>query len=675
MSEEIALDAVGQRYRLKGELGRGGMSVVYEGLDPRIGRQVAIKLLHPHLAVREDARRRFLQEAKAIARLENPNILKVYDYDSPNGSASYIVSEFIDGITFKAWCEQYNIKHWEVVALLAIPLFKALEHAHQQQVIHRDVKPENMMIRQRDGSPVLMDFGIAHMVDSETLTATGAVIGSPAHMAPEVVNGEALTTKADLFSMGTVLYWMCCGALPFVAPNPAALFRRILEARFDPIHSRRPEIFGPCARLIEQCMARDPDDRPLSAEHVAESLENLLSLVGLNNIDEELAKLSASPERFQQDLSERLASTYCQSAKEQMTQGNTALGLELINHVLLTDPTHIDAQKIERDIQKCLRQQSSALIYKSAAIALLFTFVVLLMSTLFNPIKNQSLAGETERSTDTRTQATTNQPSKAVQDTQDSLESTKKDQAVDGDRNQLIRSAKSNSNSNLNNNGTDPSSKDNKPTAFNSSLKSLSLGQSSIRSVPSKPSLKRGAKKKASRKRIKKLIRKYKVEDKKSLYNSLKVMSKSKQRVDISSIYKGVNVTVNGNEIGHIYEIDRAGGLDLRVGEKHSIIFSSPFCETHREVLQFKKLQSRVPRLIFECRFKAAKFKIKASQSAEIFLNGNRPRKLGTSNQVISFPMKATQSTLSLLLMTKDRQAKSLKIKVAAGQYKEIKWD
>jgi serine/threonine-protein kinase len=105
MSEEIALDAVGQRYRLKGELGRGGMSVVYEGLDPRIGRQVAIKLLHPHLAAREDARRRFLQEAKAIARLENPNILKVYDYDSPNGSASYIVSEFIDGITFKAWCE------------------------------------------------------------------------------------------------------------------------------------------------------------------------------------------------------------------------------------------------------------------------------------------------------------------------------------------------------------------------------------------------------------------------------------------------------------------------------------------------------------------------------------------------------------------------------------------
>ena len=668
MSEEIALDAVGQRYRLKGELGRGGMSVVYEGLDPRIGRQVAIKLLHPHLAVREDARRRFLQEAKAIARLENPNILKVYDYDSPNGSASYIVSEFIDGITFKAWCEQYKIKHWEVVALLAIPLFKALEHAHQQQVIHRDVKPENMMIRQRDGSPVLMDFGIAHMVDSETLTATGAVIGSPAHMAPEVVNGEVLTTKADLFSMGTVLYWMCCGALPFVAPNPAALFRRILEARFDPIQSRRPEVFGSFARLIEQCMARDPDDRPCSAQHVAESLEDLLRLVGLTDVDEELAKLAASPERFQQDMSERLASTYCQSAKEQMNQGNTALSLELINHVLLIDPNHIDAQKIERDIQKRLRQQSSALIYKSAAVVLLFILVFLLVNTLFNPIKNQSLAGGTEHSASPRTQLT---KIPAVSSIQNSRESIKKDQAQNDDQNKLTRSLKNNTK----NDESKTSSKTNKLSGFDSSSKSMNLDQNSIRSKPNKLSPKKGTKKKTGRKRIKKLVRKYKIEDKKLPHQPLKVISKSKQRVDISSIYKGVNVTVNGNEIGHIYEIDRAGGLDLRVGEKHSITFSSPFCETHREVLQFKKLQSRVPRLVFECRFKAAKFKIKASQPAEIFLNGNRPRKLGTSNQIISFPMKATQSTLSLLLMTKDRQAKSLKIKVAAGQYKEIKWD
>ena len=673
MSEEIALDAVGQRYRLKGELGRGGMSVVYEGLDPRIGRQVAIKLLHPHLAVREDARRRFLQEAKAIARLENPNILKVYDYDSPNGSASYIVSEFIDGITFKAWCEQHQIKHWEVIALLAVPLFKALDHAHQQQVIHRDVKPENMMIRQRDGSPVLMDFGIAHMVDSETLTATGAVIGSPAHMAPEVVNGEVLTCKADLFSMGTVLYWMCCGTLPFVAPNPAALFRRILEARFDPIQSRRPEILGSFARIIERCMARDPEDRPVSAQQIAESLEDLLFLVGLKDIDIELARLSASPERFQQELSERLAPTYCDSAKTQMLQGNLALGLELVTHVLQMCPDNLEAQKLERDIQKCLKQQSSALIHKYALGALIFALVLLLVSTLFNPQESQSLAGETGRSINGLITTGAKRSSISEKNTLALSDSTEPKQNDNKPKNKSTQPLSKDSNNNI----TSLLSGKLKTLRGDSSKLPSSLESNSIqgnRLDLNKSGQKKAIKRRVNSKRIKKLIRKYKLDDKKLPQRSLQVLSKAKQRVDISSIYKGVTVTVNGKEVGHIYEIDRAGGLDLRVGEKHSIIFRSPFCETHREVLQFKRLQSRVPRLVFECRFKDAKFKIKSTQQTEIFLNGDRPRKLGSSNQTISFPMKATQSTLSLLLMTKERQAKSLKIKVAAGQYKEIKW-
>ena len=181
-------------------------------------------------------------------------------------------------------------------------------------------------------------------------------------------------------------------------------------------------------------------------------------------------------------------------------------------------------------------------------------------------------------------------------------------------------------------------------------------------------------KSRVGRKRIKKLTRKYKSNRKQLGKRSLKVIPKAKQRVDISSIYKGVNVKVNGKDIGHIYEIDRVGGLDLAIGEKHSILFSSPFCETHREVIMFKSKQSRVPRLIFECRFKHAKFNIKSTQAVEVFLNGNQPRKLGTSNQVISFPMKATQSTLSLLLMTSDKQTKSLKLKIAAGQYKEFDW-
>ena len=145
------------------------------------------------------------------------------------------------------------------------------------------------------------DSGIAHMVDFETLTATGAVIGSPAHMAPEVVNGEA-NPQADLFSMGTVLYWMVCGALPFVAPNPAALFRRILEARFDPIQSRRPEVISPFASIIERCMMREPHERIKGALQAANEIEKLLTELGLVDLKAELQALSDDPAHYQDGL-------------------------------------------------------------------------------------------------------------------------------------------------------------------------------------------------------------------------------------------------------------------------------------------------------------------------------------------------------------------------------------
>ncbi|MEZ4466774.1 MAG: protein kinase [bacterium] len=133
-----------------------------------------------------------------------------------------------------------------------------------------------------------MDFGIAQMVDQETLTATGTMLGSPAHMAPEVVEGE-ISAKSDLFSVGTVLYWLVCGVLPFAGPSPAALFRRIAECRFDPVLTRRPQAGRAIARLIERCMAHDPDDRPASAGAVAEALRGLLDEAGLPDAAGELA--------------------------------------------------------------------------------------------------------------------------------------------------------------------------------------------------------------------------------------------------------------------------------------------------------------------------------------------------------------------------------------------------
>ena len=190
------------RYTLLDKVGQGGMSVVYRAHDPVLDRIVALKLLHPHLAGRAESRARFSREARAVAKLRHDNIVEIFDHAAPDSDRAFIVTEFVDGPTHRDALEAHPIRHAEVAAMLILPIAEALDRAHHKGVIHRDVKPENIMLRP-DGSPVLMDFGIAQMVDMPTLTATGTMLGSPAHMAPEVIDGKDIGAGADIFSIGT----------------------------------------------------------------------------------------------------------------------------------------------------------------------------------------------------------------------------------------------------------------------------------------------------------------------------------------------------------------------------------------------------------------------------------------------------------------------------------------
>ncbi len=333
------------RYDIERELGRGGMSVVHLAYDTRLNRKVAIKVMHPHLASREEARKRFLQEAKAIARLKHPNILEVYDYEATDAQTSYIVSEYIEGMTIRQFFEDKTVVHAEVMALVAYPIFDALAHAHDHQIIHRDIKPENLMFR-KNGSPVLMDFGIAHLIDAETLTATGAVIGSPAHMAPEVVNGESLSFKSDLFSMGTVLYWIVCGVLPFTANHPAALFRKILESNYEPVQYLKPKTPKYLSRLIEACLKRDPADRPESAAKIAMDLKTLLYELGMTDINAELEWLYSDFDGYQAQLPSRLIPFYMTAAESYIEKKSMAQGIDRLNRILTLNPEHEEANRL-----------------------------------------------------------------------------------------------------------------------------------------------------------------------------------------------------------------------------------------------------------------------------------------------------------------------------------------
>ena len=663
MSEEVALDAVGRRYQLAREVGRGGMSVVYEAMDPRIDRRVAIKLLHPHLATRADARRRFLQEATAIARLENPYILKVYDYDSPDGAASYIVSEFIDGVTFRQWAEDHSIKHWEIVALLCIPLFRALEHAHEHRIIHRDVKPENMMIRCRDGTPVLMDFGIAHMVDSETLTATGAVIGSPAHMAPEIVNGEALTPSADLFSMGTVLYWMTCGALPFVAPNPAALFKRILEARFDPVRERRPAVTPSFAQVIEQCMRRDPLERPKSASHVADRLEELLIYAGIDDISTALKELAKDPHTFQSVLSERMVPHYCEHASKALNQGQEGLAIELGERALVLAPDSQDAKKLVERAKRILRKRRST----NISILVFFLFAITLIPLLWSDIELLSASirlpnGEMRTSSQEEALRQEDRVLTVTEtESQAGLERVGKEAKEEPSRDKTVRVTKVDKQK--------EKSKEDRRASVKSKRRLIGKQKPFSR----KRSLMAKSKPRSSKKRPKHAKTKSTLGEQRSSAQT-KGEATPSQRVKVSSRYKGVNVFLDGQPVGHIYEIDNAGGLDISLGTKHVVQFRSPFCEDRQQVLFYRDTLPTTPQVVFECVFKPATLYIRSSLDAEIFIKGIETRRLGRTNQLITLPLSVAEKKLTLQMMTEQGERFILKISVMAGRRREVRW-
>ena len=206
------------------------MSVVYQARDPVLDRFVAPEAVAstPCRTCRFESE---IRAAKAVARLKHPNIMEVFDYAPAESTRSYIVTEYINGPTLREFLGEKPLKSPEAAIIILQPIADALAKAHDAGIVHRDVKPENIMIRE-DGSTVLMDFGIAQMIDMPTLTATGTILGSPAHMA-KVIDGSTVDTPADVFSFGTML----CGAYrvsyPSLVQNPSALFRRILETDFD----------------------------------------------------------------------------------------------------------------------------------------------------------------------------------------------------------------------------------------------------------------------------------------------------------------------------------------------------------------------------------------------------------------------------------------------------------
>ena len=262
------------RYEIVGELGRGGMATVYKARDTTLGRLVAIKLILPGQQQTERFLKRFVREAKVLAQLSHPNILKVLDYGEYQGSP-YLVTEFMPGGSLLDRMGR-SMPAGEATALL-LPVASALDHAHRQKIVHRDVKPQNILINE-SGQPMLADFGIAKLIDSDesqSLTGTGALVGSPSYMAPEQVNGRAVTARTDVYALGVIFFELVTGRKPFTASTPVEVSLKHLN---EPIPKPRQiirDLPHQAEQIIYKSMAKNPDDRYTDMMAFSNALEKI----------------------------------------------------------------------------------------------------------------------------------------------------------------------------------------------------------------------------------------------------------------------------------------------------------------------------------------------------------------------------------------------------------------
>ena len=281
---------LGERYRLDAEIGRGGMSTVYRAFDTVLERPVAIKLMHREIATDSDQLERFRREARAVAQLSHPHIVTVIDAGeepSAHGGAGqshepevgtpYIVLEYVDGETLKQLIRREGPLQITEALAYAIEIARALGAAHERLIVHRDVKPQNVLIGS-EGSAKITDFGIARTLTEEGLTMDGRVLGTTDYVSPEQALGQAVTGQSDLYSLGVVLYEMLTGAVPFSGETPVAVAMRHVREQVPDVQALRPEASAATAAVVERATAADLAQRYPNAASMVADLEEALAI-------------------------------------------------------------------------------------------------------------------------------------------------------------------------------------------------------------------------------------------------------------------------------------------------------------------------------------------------------------------------------------------------------------
>jgi eukaryotic-like serine/threonine-protein kinase len=346
---------LGGRYRLEARIASGGMATVYRATDETLGRPVAVKVMHSGLASDPGFVERFRREAQNAARLNHPNVVTVHDGGEHDGAA-YIVMELVDGRTLRDLIERFGRLDRDTTRHVVSGVAAALDHAHTKGVVHRDVKPENVLLHENRAIK-LTDFGIADMLDPSmsAMTATGQILGSPNHMAPGQVEGGDTDARSDIFAVGTILYWLCTGVLPFAGKNPHQVLKRVVDCQpSDPL--RLKPVIGHALRdIILRCLAKAPADRYQRAEDLTEALTAWLRTSGIEDSHQTLEAYLAAPEAEGARLHAQVLSALLQQAKRAVAARERGQALSLLDRALAMQDGHPEALRLLHALDRAAR--------------------------------------------------------------------------------------------------------------------------------------------------------------------------------------------------------------------------------------------------------------------------------------------------------------------------------
>lgn len=356
-------------YRLLEQVGQGGMAAVYRARDLSLDRECAVKILHRHLQGDKESRLRFQREAQAVARLRHENILEVYAYstaDEGAGEDSFLVVEFIHGVTLRAHLLAHRPRFAEVGAMVGCEVARALAVAHREGIVHRDVKPENILIRQ-DGTLVLCDFGIARILDKDTMTVTGQLLGSPAYMAPEHIKGQHVDSRSDLFSLGILMYELIASELPFRGKNAHDTLTRIAAGTYTSLEEKAPLCSPELAHAVERLLDNNPDGRYQEAALLHDDLAALLRESSILDPRAELAAYFRDPLAWERAFVPRLKAKLVEAGRQLLRSRRTALALAVWGRAHQLDPDDREVLALLASLTR--RRRLRRLIFRSAMAA------------------------------------------------------------------------------------------------------------------------------------------------------------------------------------------------------------------------------------------------------------------------------------------------------------------